>query len=553
MAQEYCFDHPQLGQLISLPRGEDVVQFRGVPFATIEARFRQSKLAESLPSRPFDARQPGPICPQPSLPFPEYWDGPLPAGGPEIMIPEQHEFDCLNLCTSVPKSALQQGNDSRLPVYVYIHGGAFVAGSQSIQLSGRELYDGTYFVRSSIQARRPIIVVTINYRVGPLGFLASKELTNFNQANGEAVGNYGLHDQRQALKWIAKFVSGFGGDPTNVTINGTSAGGASCHYLCMFPDRNFRRAILSSGTALGIGPLEESRHQRTFDKFVKAFVPTGSEPSIVKDLQKIPVNEFVTTIPSLMLSPLIDGVYITTHWATDVPSKDAPDIMLGACEFEADIGRLMISDPTDIHNMTPLPNDLILKSARTNFRFNGLPKPTGTFPDSAPKVCEKYHISKRGLSEPRESFEGWVQLGTDIVFRFPPLYIARTTPRTSSARKVYLYEFKAPNPYAPGTMWFGRANHGANDLFVLNPAEDLVGDHVKPGFVVAVKTVQDKWLDFIYGESPWTAYNDLERPGTCFVFDDGEESYEAANLAEAVGKEKSDQFESIWAMTQGVD
>lgn len=427
-----------------------------------------------------------------------------------------------------------------------------MAGSQSLQLSGRELYDGSHFVRSSIQASKPIIVLTINYRVGPLGFLASKELTEFNQANGEAVGNYGLHDQRQALEWIAKFVSGFGGDPDNVTINGTSAGGASCHYQCMFVDRKFRRAILSSGTALGIGPIAESQHQPIFDNFVKAFVPTGSESYAVKILQEVPVDKFVTTVPILITSPVVDNDYIPKDWAMELHSEGAPDIMLGACDFEADIGRLMISDLTDIHNMTPLPNDLILKNARTNFRFNGLPKPTGTFPDSAPEVCERYQISQRGLAQPRDSFEGWVQLLTDVVFRFPPLYIARTASRAERTRKVYLYEFRAPNPYAPGTMWHGRANHGVNDLFVFNPAEDLVGDNVRPGFVTAVKTVQEKWLDFIHGNSPWTACNDTGRPGTCFIFDDGEKCHEAASLVEAVGKEKSDQWESIWSMTQRV-
>lgn len=428
-----------------------------------------------------------------------------------------------------------------------------MGGSQSIQLSGREIYDGTYFVRSSIQAGKPVIVVTINYRIGPLGFLASKELTEFNRANGEAVGNYGLHDQRQALNWIAKFVSGFGGNPGNVTINGTSAGGASCHYLCMFPERKFRRAILSSGTALGMGPIAQWQHQPDFDKFVAAFVPNESGQSMVRALQNVPVDKFVTTVPIAMASPLIDGEYILDSWVMSHHPDDAPDIMLGACDFEADIGRLMISDLTDIHNMTPLPNDLILKNAATNFRFNGLPKPPGSFPHSAPEMCQQYHISELGLDEPRQSFEGWVQFLADVVFRFPPLYVARTAPRTGSARKVYLYEFKAPNPYAPGTMWHGRANHGVNDLFVFNPAEDLVDNDGKPGFVAAVKTVQDKWLNFVYGETPWTAYNDVERGGTCFVFDDAEKSHEACSLVAAVGKEKSDQWESIWSMTQNAD
>jgi len=425
-----------------------------------------------------------------------------------------------------------------------------MAGSQSIQISDREIYDGTYFVRSSIKASKPIILVTLNYRVGPLGFLASKELTEFNQSHSEAVGNYGLHDQRQALEWISRFVSGFGGDAANVTISGTSAGGASCHYLCIFPDRKFQRAILSSGTIIGIGPIAESQHQPDFDRFVQAFAPSQSDTSVIGALQEVPVDKFVCTVPIPITSPVVDGDYIPTNWATELHSQGAPDLMLGACDFEADIGRLIISDPTDINNMKPLPNDLILQNTSHSFRFNGLPKPAGRFPGSAPEVCKHYHIIGKGVSEPRESFEGWVQLVADIVFRFPALYVARTAPIDHGARKVYLYEFKASNPYAPGTIWHGRANHGVNDLFVFNPAEDLVVQNVKAGFIGAVEAVQSKWLEFIHGGAPWAAYNTEEGGGRSFIFDDGEGSREVGTLAEAVGEEKAAQWESVWAMTQ---
>jgi carboxylesterase type B len=88
----------------------------------------------------------------------------------------------------VPRTALTDVPASKLPVLLFIHGGAFLGGSQSIQVSGRELFDATNLVRKSILRRQALIVVTINYRVGPLGFLASHELREFKKRHNEPVG-----------------------------------------------------------------------------------------------------------------------------------------------------------------------------------------------------------------------------------------------------------------------------------------------------------------------------------------------------------------------------
>jgi carboxylesterase type B len=114
-------------------------------------------------------------------------------------------------------------------------------------------YNTSYLVNSSIAIDKPIILVSINYRVGGWGFLASKEVT----AAGES--NIGLFDQRLALKWIQENIEAFGGDPTKVTISGESAGGFSVGYhLTGFDGNNdglFRAAILESGNALGPGSM----------------------------------------------------------------------------------------------------------------------------------------------------------------------------------------------------------------------------------------------------------------------------------------------------------
>jgi para-nitrobenzyl esterase len=107
-------------------------------------------------------------------------------------------------------------------VYVWIHGGGLATGSSN-------QHDGTKFVRES-----GIIVVTLNYRLGVLGFLAHPALTT---AQGES-GNYGFMDQQQALRWVRRNIASFGGDPHRVTIGGESAGGRSvCVGTCRRPAR----------------------------------------------------------------------------------------------------------------------------------------------------------------------------------------------------------------------------------------------------------------------------------------------------------------------------
>lgn len=122
-----------------------------------------------------------------------------------------------------------------LPVMVWIHGGAFYLGAGS-----EPLYDG-----SKLAAQGEVIVVTLNYRLGPFGFL---HLSSFNEAYSD---NLGLLDQAAALKWVRENISAFGGDPDNVTVFGESAGGMSIAALLAMPAAKglFQKAIMESGAS----------------------------------------------------------------------------------------------------------------------------------------------------------------------------------------------------------------------------------------------------------------------------------------------------------------
>ncbi|MCB1216179.1 carboxylesterase family protein [bacterium] len=201
----------------------DMEVFLGVPYAQPpigKLRWREPQPAQSWEGIR-TAVEFGPACPQPAnLLFAD-------AG-------KQSE-DCLYLNVwTADHSALNQ------PVLVYLHGGAFIYGSGS-----QQAYDG------SALAARGLVVVTLNYRMGALGFLAHPELSASSPTLTS--GNYGLLDQLAALRWVRNNISAFGGDPGNVTLMGESAGAVSVCTLMSSPLSNglFQRAIVMSGGAPG--------------------------------------------------------------------------------------------------------------------------------------------------------------------------------------------------------------------------------------------------------------------------------------------------------------
>lgn len=154
----------------------------------------------------------------------------------EFLIPKTPiDEDCLylNIWTGA-----KQAKEKR-PVVVWIHGGGFMAGGGSVPI-----YDG------EAMARKGVILVTINYRLGVFGFFAHPELTSESPHN--ASGNYGLLDQIAALQWVKRNIAAFGGDPENITIAGQSAGSVSVVYLVASPLAKglFQKAIAQSGASL---------------------------------------------------------------------------------------------------------------------------------------------------------------------------------------------------------------------------------------------------------------------------------------------------------------
>jgi para-nitrobenzyl esterase len=216
--------------------------------------------------------------------------GPIQGGNP----PSGKSEDCLYLNIWTPVKSARD----RIPVLVWIYGGGFNMGSTS-----EPVYSGEKL------AKKGVVLVSIAYRVGQLGFLAHPELSSENPDHSS--GNYGLLDMIAGLKWIQKNIAAFGGDPDKVTIFGESAGGIAVSMLCASPLAKglFHGAISQSGGSFGpprttLFPGENLKRLADAERAGQAYVDSAKVSSIT-ELRKIDADK----LPALrgLAWPIIDG------------------------------------------------------------------------------------------------------------------------------------------------------------------------------------------------------------------------------------------------------
>lgn len=195
---------------------------------------------------------------------------------------------------------------SKLPVLVWIYGGGFTAGG-----SADPRYNTSFMVRESVKIGKPIVAVSINYRLGGWGFLASREVQAANASN------IGLFDQRLALRWIRENVKAFGGDPDAVTISGESAGAFSVGYhLVGFGGRHdnlFRAAIMQSGSALGPALYSDNQLQSSYQAIydnVTAAVGCNNAADSLSCLRRVPFDRLSRAFEPHVLTPILDGDFL---------------------------------------------------------------------------------------------------------------------------------------------------------------------------------------------------------------------------------------------------
>lgn len=192
--------------------------------------------------------------------------------------PVRSSEDCLYLNVWAPVWPPQQS----LPVMVWLHGGSHVAGSGT-----QTTYDGASL------ASHGVLIVTINYRLGVLGFLCHPELTA--KSPHHSSGNYGLLDQLAALAWVQRNIAQFGGDPGNVTLFGESAGAIDAGTLMASPLSSglFRRVISESGPAFGVGPAQTLSQAEAFGTAVGELASGDPHVTPLDRLRMLPALEVV--------------------------------------------------------------------------------------------------------------------------------------------------------------------------------------------------------------------------------------------------------------------
>jgi para-nitrobenzyl esterase len=285
VAGHACAEEPLAAGAVSIDTGkvigvydsadQDVRVYKGIPYATPPVGTLRWR--EPQPVAPWDGVRPcrefGPACPQPkSAIFTETNKGPM-------------NEDCLYLNIWTPSKAVASAS---LPVMVWIHGGGNIQGSASTPF-----YDGGSL------ARKGVVLVSINYRLGPLGFFAHPLLSK--ESKQGVSGNYGLLDQIAALKWVQKNIRAFGGDPNRVTVFGESAGALNIHCLIASPLAKglFHRAIAQSGHA-----FSRNRHLRENWYGQESMEKQGER--LAKDLGVAEASDPLKALRALSAETIID-------------------------------------------------------------------------------------------------------------------------------------------------------------------------------------------------------------------------------------------------------
>jgi len=259
--------------------------FRNIPFAA--APVGKLRWAPPQPAAKWtgarDATKNGPSCPQPM----NANDTPN-TGGANGPISE----DCLQLNVFAPKT-VAKGAKGAAPMMVWIHGGSHRTGAGWV-------YDGSNFARDGV------VVVSINYRLGALGYFAHPALTK--AAESAPTGNFGLMDQIAALEWVKRNAAAFGGDPKNVTVFGESAGGMSTLALLATPKAKglYQKAIVQSGGGWFPPVTLAAKEQEGAAALAKAGVATTATAD---ELRAIPVETLVPIGGAY--GPFIDGKLMT--------------------------------------------------------------------------------------------------------------------------------------------------------------------------------------------------------------------------------------------------
>lgn len=443
--------------------GDGVREFLGIPYAAPPIgplRWRPPQPAAAW-TAPRDATRHGPACPQ-----------------PEEGYHRDTSEDCLSLGITIPDGTtdgIPDGATGKLPVLLWIHGGAFYQGSGS-----DDLYNGARLAR-----RARAIVVTINYRLGALGFLSQRTLAA--EQGREVLPAIGLLDQRAALQWVQRNIAAFGGDPANVTIDGASAGGwSTCAQLAMPGSRGlFARAIIQSGACSDALYFTPEMANAQGDELAVKVGCTGGDvaaclrgKSTAELVAALPFRRGLLLQPGVWWGPIVDGSELPRMPLTAIRAGDFARVplIIGSAQDEGMLHTLSYKE-VSTGELTWFIRDVFAEAA--------VAPVTARYARPTPKAA-------------------LTQIVTEGIFRCN----ARRTARAAAAHgvPVYLYEWAHTLDGPPNAKALG-PTHGVDLFFLWGTTSMGIGPSAaeKP----LSDLVQDLWASFFRTGDPghdWPRY-----------------------------------------------
>ena len=426
--------------------------FLGLPYAAApvaERRFAAPGPAPTWTTRR-DALQFGAVAPQP-------YRAAMTAHG------EQGE-DCLFLNIFTPAA-----DGRRRPVLFWIHGGGFSNGAGS-----EPTYDG-----GALAVRGDVVVVTINYRLGALGYLY---LAEHGGAAWDAATNAGQRDQLAALRWVRDNIAAYGGDPAQVTVFGESAGAVAISALLVTPDAEglFVRAIVQSGTANRMGALDVAK------SVTQAFLAhVGCEEAERERLRAFPVAEILAAQEAAARPhagtywPVVDGRQLPQRPIAAVREGRARHIplLLGTTRDETKLFAASAREPLDDSELAERVRAHVKEGAQV------------------PVLLATYRASRLARGLPRTNHDILDAIDTSLRFTVPATRLAEAYASHQPATYMYMFDWESPVKRLGAChalelpFVFGTLSAPGNDRFAgVGPAAERLSEQMMDAWIAFART-----------------------------------------------------------------
>ncbi|XP_064379864.1 bile salt-activated lipase-like [Dromaius novaehollandiae] len=407
-------------------------------------------------------------------------------------------LDCLYLNIWIPQG--KQEVSTNLPVMVWIYGGAFLFGeSQGTNYLDNYLYDG-----EEIAVRGNVIVVTINYRLGPLGFLST--------GDKNAPGNYGLKDQHMAIAWVKRNIKAFGGDPENITIFGESAGSVSVSLQILSPYNKglFKRAISQSGVSLCSWAIQKDPLSWARKIAQNVGCPISNTTALANCLRVTDpealtlayhlelINLPTPLVHQLALTPVVDGDFL-------------PDIPENLFANAADIDYIVGVNNMDGHffagiDIPAINRPLVEVTADEVYELiHGLTLEKG---GSATSATYALYTQEWGDNPDQEVVKRTVvDVATDYIFLIPTQWTLKLHRQHARSGKTYSYVFSQPSRMPIYPSWVG-ADHADDLQYVFGkPFSTPLG--YLPKHRTVSKAMIAYWTNFARTGDPNSGYSEV--------------------------------------------